>query len=61
VLGIDIAASTGYLLLLVLVTGVFTWLHNAPQDVTLAAAVAWVAIAAGAITPIWMIWSGRRF
>jgi hypothetical protein len=61
VLAVDVAAATAFLLLFVLVIGVWSWLRHAPQDLALAAAIAWVAIAAGAVALIWMIWSGRRF
>jgi hypothetical protein len=61
VLAVDIAASSAYLLLFILVIGLFSWLRNAPQDLALAAGVAWVGTVAGAVTLIRMIWSARRF
>jgi hypothetical protein len=61
VLGVDVAAATAFLLLFVLVIGVWSWLRHAPQDLALAAAIAWVTIVAGAAGLIWMISSGRRF
>lgn len=61
VLGVEIAASTGYLVIFVLVVGVWTWLYQASPSIVLSAALIWVGTVAGAVTLIWMIFSMRRF